>query len=418
MKRILFLFTAFTFLIGTEGIHAQGNTCPGTPFCTAVGTPFNYTNVSNGSAASGAASWGCLGSEPNPSWFYIKTTGAGAMTFNLGQGTTIGANNLDVDFIAYGPFTTATFNSGTVCNDLTGGCGGDHNCSGNIADCSFSASATESMTLNSPGAGYYYIILITNYNGGAGFITFTQTGGPGTDCSITCNPTTLSLLAQDTTNYFAGNATYMPNGATAQCTLPFFVWPNQPTFTDPSTDLWTPCIMADFNPFNTNENTNGIMSVYEGGVPTYSLCNTCPQGSIGGSVGVTGNDFNEFLGYLDSTQAHVFTFCNTSTVGSTVVSLKNCWDGTVYAGPVTWNTTSASCFTLTVPANTDIGSAVYSITPASGGTGVYVYSSIPYWHFLHNPRNVLSNRKYIFIFGKSQSKNYSNNQRKDSDGTK
>jgi len=370
MKRIkLLFFSVFVLLFGVTNSKAQGNTCPGTPFCTAVGTPYDYANVNNGSTASGAASWGCLFNEPDPSWFYIKTTAAGAMTFVITQGTTVGANDLDVDFIAYGPFTNAQFP--TACSNLTGSCSTDHSCVGNIADCSYSAASTENMTLNSPGAGVYYVIMITNFTGItsppgiAGFITFTQTGGPGSDCSITCPPTSISMLGQDATT----NAN-IPNGSTVQCASPFWVLPNEPTpFTDPNTDILTPCIAAEFNPFNTNENTNGSVSVSDSWL-SYNLCNGCPQGNIGLGTGTNGSDYSIYFGWLDSTQNHDFQFCNTSTVGSTVVTLKNCWDGTVYAGPVTWNTTAASCFTLTVPPNTNMGSAVYSINPAGGGSGV------------------------------------------------
>ncbi len=376
----LLFFSVLVFLLHSTKVNAQGNTCPGTPFCTAVGTPYSYSNVHNGSSGNiTGVSYGCLGAEPDPSYFYIKTSAAGTMTYSITQGTTVGANNLDVDFIVWGPYTTTTFTNGSACNNLTGSCTGDHACNGNIEDCSFSAAASETMTIISPGAGSYYIIMITNYTGvtsppgTAGFITFTQTGGPPSDCSITCPPTTINMLAQDTTNYYNGTATYMPNGATTQCSLPFFVWPNQPAFSDPNTDILTPCIAADFNPFNTNENTNGSMVEYEAGSPLYDLCNGCPQGTIGLGVGTTGNELTDYLGWQDTTQAHTFVFCNTSTVGSTVVTLKNCWDGTIYAGPVTWNTTVASCFTLTVPAIKTIGSAVYTITPVGGGVGVYDY---------------------------------------------
>ena len=54
------------------------------------------------------------------------------MTYSLTQGTTVGANNEDVDFIAYGPYSATTFTNGTACSSLTGGCSGDHACSGNI----------------------------------------------------------------------------------------------------------------------------------------------------------------------------------------------------------------------------------------------------------------------------------------------
>jgi gliding motility-associated-like protein len=380
MKKIKLLFVAIIVLFSVRIGKAQGNTCPGTPFCTAVGQTFNYPNVHNGSTASGANSYGCLGAEPDPSYFYIKTLGAGPMTYVLSQGTTPGAGNIDVDFVAWGPYNAAQFPN--ACANLNGACsGGPGNltanppCSGGIADCSYSPAATENMTLNSPGAGFYYIIMITNYSGftppgTAGTVSLEQTGGPGSDCSITCPPTTINMLAQDTTNFYAGTATYMPNGATVQCGLPFYIFPNQPAFVDPTSDILTPCLMLDFNPFQNNLNTAGNVSVYEGGSQVFDFCNGCPQGTIGGGVGMAGGDFNLFLSFMDTALNHVVSFCNTGTVGSTVVSLKNCWDGTTYAGPQTWNTSTAGCFSLTIPPNADLGSAIYTISPASGSSGL------------------------------------------------
>lgn len=200
IKNLLIL--VFLILFNYEKLFAQGTTCAdATPFCTSVGTPFTYQNVTDGGTgpcipAASCPSVGCLGSTPRPSWFYIKSSAAGAMTFSLTQSSTSpgGAPNIDVDFIAYGPYSNAAF--ATACSTgLTGSCidgpdantlGDDHNCIGNIEDCSYSTSSTETMTLTATAAGQYFLVMITNYNGTAGWITFSQTGGPSTDCSITC----------------------------------------------------------------------------------------------------------------------------------------------------------------------------------------------------------------------------------------
>jgi hypothetical protein len=183
-KNLLLLFALTISFIQS---FSQGTTCAGsTPFCTAVGTPFTYQNVTGTAVGQSGPSYGCLGQQPRPSWFYLKTSGAGAMNFGLSQSTTPGGpGNIDVDFIAYGPYNTITaFNN--ACSNLTGACSADHSCTGNIADCSYNPAATEVMTLNATAAGQYYIIMITNFTGTAGFITFSQTSGPATDCSITC----------------------------------------------------------------------------------------------------------------------------------------------------------------------------------------------------------------------------------------
>ncbi|HXD92804.1 MAG TPA: PKD-like domain-containing protein, partial [Bacteroidia bacterium] len=187
MKKIniLLFFIATALFFNTVKIYAQGNTCAtATPFCTAVGTPFSYPNDASGSTGQAGPSYGCLCTEPNPGWFYIKSLSAGTMSFNISQ------SNGDVDFVAWGPFTAANF--GTACSNLNGacqgGCGTTVNppCSGGIADCSYSINATENMTLNATAAGQYYLVMITNFQGSAGTITLTETSGPSSDCSISC----------------------------------------------------------------------------------------------------------------------------------------------------------------------------------------------------------------------------------------
>src|SRR5690606_131015 len=62
---------------------------------------------------------------------------------------------------------------------------------GNIVDCSYDSAHTETMTINNAQSGEIYMVLLTNFNGSAGFIKLIQTnsGQPGagsTDCSILC----------------------------------------------------------------------------------------------------------------------------------------------------------------------------------------------------------------------------------------
>lgn len=123
--------------------------------------------------------YGCLGSEPNPAWFYITVDQTGALEFEITQSTAFDANGqvigdlLDVDFIAYGPFSEPVDN----CDNLSP-----------IVDCSFSASSIEQMVFPNAVAGEVYIVLITNFNQSPGYISLVQTnfgdsGGGTTDCS-------------------------------------------------------------------------------------------------------------------------------------------------------------------------------------------------------------------------------------------
>jgi hypothetical protein len=83
IKQLIKIILFVSVLINKDQLYAQGNTCgQATPFCTGVGTPFVYPNVHNGSVAQTGPNYGCLGSEPDPSWFYLKTSSAGVMTFS------------------------------------------------------------------------------------------------------------------------------------------------------------------------------------------------------------------------------------------------------------------------------------------------------------------------------------------------
>ena len=112
-KSISIIVLFFAIFLSKYSLFSQGNTCQqATPFCTAVGTPFVYPNVANGSVGQTGPNYGCLGAEPDPSWFYLKTSAAGVMTFSLSQ--TVNANGtgggLDVDYICWGPFLSQTGN--------------------------------------------------------------------------------------------------------------------------------------------------------------------------------------------------------------------------------------------------------------------------------------------------------------------
>jgi len=148
-------------------IGGGGATCDNMdPFCTAAGSTYP-AGVNTGTAESGPA-YGCLGSEPNPVWYYMKILTGGDLHI-----TESNSNNIDVDFILWGPFSGTT----GVCSQLT---------SGKIVDCSYSSQATEYIDVASCQTGEYYILLVTNYSNNATNITLAKTGGSAeTDCSIT-----------------------------------------------------------------------------------------------------------------------------------------------------------------------------------------------------------------------------------------
>ena len=151
----------------------------GAPFCIEAqpicsSTEFTFPNTSNGTPAETGPDYGCLGSQPNPAWFYLQIAQSGTVDMVIEQSTTSGGHpNLDVDFILYGPFT-----------DVSAACQGQLT-NANTVDCSYLPDNVEFVTIPNAVAGELYILLITNFSGQPGYISVEQTSGSGaTDCSI------------------------------------------------------------------------------------------------------------------------------------------------------------------------------------------------------------------------------------------
>ncbi|MDQ3047160.1 MAG: hypothetical protein M3R27_06395, partial [Bacteroidota bacterium] len=334
MKRFLLLFTAL-FLFVQSGF-SQGNNCASaTPFCTAVGSPFSFPNNTTTTAEVGP-DYGCLFTQPNPAWFLINTTTAGTMNFNLSQVNGSGTG-IDVDFIAYGPFTTTV----NICNNLT---------AANIEDCSYSAAAVENMTLVASAADQYFMICITNYSGVAGTITFTQTGGSPADCSITCPSVT------------SGNGFLLSGGgnmpATVACTDPAFglIASGNSPFGNPI----TPGIMISFN---GNANTTNQINWFENG--TFILCSGPAASGCGLPITPSANNDIQFS-TMSPSATNLIQLCENNTAQPnmpyTIIDVSN---GAVLSTG-TW-TDDGACQNITIPPGTLSGVASWSISPACVG---------------------------------------------------
>jgi gliding motility-associated-like protein len=178
MKSNLYYILFLLFFLKIDVAFSQGLTCgEAEPFC-AGDTTLIFPNTTVGFAEAGP-DYGCLGSQPNPAWYFIQIDQPGNLNFNIVQNTLadLSGTGLDVDFIAYGPFTNTN-----VCDGAT-------LTAGNTIACSFSAAPVENFTISNALAGEIYVLLITNFDGSAGFIQLQQTNAGGanagaTDCSI------------------------------------------------------------------------------------------------------------------------------------------------------------------------------------------------------------------------------------------
>ncbi len=174
--------TPFTISVGVAGPppppNENGDSCTNaTPFCT--GTSYNFPN-NTGQAGLGAIN--CLFSSPNPVWYYMQIEDSGELNMSISQ-TNTGGTPIDVDFNLWGPFTSQA----DGCSQITAGIAPS-------VDCSFSASAFEEANIPNAIAGEFYVLLLTNFSGQAGTISFNNLGTSTatTNCALLCNITNLT----------------------------------------------------------------------------------------------------------------------------------------------------------------------------------------------------------------------------------
>jgi len=165
------------------------NVCAGAnSLCNSLGNPFNNT-VNNIAVAEPWFDYGCLGTQPNPTWFYIPVSQNGAISLLIEQNTSINFNGggLDVDFICYGPFA----NPVTPCSP------GQLNASNTVA-CSYSAAPIENAFIPNAQIGQFYLLMVTNFSNQPGFIKITETAA--TQGEIDCTGLRLNAFLDSNSN--------------------------------------------------------------------------------------------------------------------------------------------------------------------------------------------------------------------------
>ncbi|SEB40229.1 gliding motility-associated C-terminal domain-containing protein [Tenacibaculum sp. MAR_2009_124] len=196
MKKLI-LIVCSIFLL--KSVNSYSQNCDGetlnnseitgtAAFCSDTGITF-CNSLADGStnpatqAAAGPA-YGCLASQPYPSWFFIRVDDPGNLALTITQRNLNGnpGDLIDVDFIIWGPYTET---------ELDNIRGGDYSLldSASIKDCSYLVDAIEFLEVNSVQNGEYYVILVTNFQEEAGTISMESTNpsdpnGATTDCSI------------------------------------------------------------------------------------------------------------------------------------------------------------------------------------------------------------------------------------------
>ena len=234
LKKII-LFILFLYGSPLFSQNSGGRSCSqATPFCSDNNGSLVFQNVTN---AQDQGRLGCLDTTPNPSWFFIRIEKTGNLQFRIVQNTSFDTNgnpvgeDLDVDFIAWGPFSTPNNNCANLASECNNGdpnrkCVTNNDPSSdpnfyvnnldntNIIDCSYSSLSTETFSIQNASEGEFYMLLITNFKGNDGFIQLVQTNfgqaNSGlSDCSIisedlgadqnVCNGSTITLDATSAT---------------------------------------------------------------------------------------------------------------------------------------------------------------------------------------------------------------------------
>ncbi len=163
MKKVFILVLYVTGLFVVQ-LNAQSPVCgAATEFCAVINRSFPAgTNSPNPSAGN---DYGCLPVQPNPSWFYLRTSDTGSAVIDL-----ISTPSVDIDFALWGPFSSLS--------DALGNCGS----LGSPVDCSYESSTNETISLSSGRPGEYFLLLITNFSNQP-----TQISGHTTSSILSCN---------------------------------------------------------------------------------------------------------------------------------------------------------------------------------------------------------------------------------------
>ena len=238
MKRKLLLFISiFSFIL----MYSQSSDCLNSqPFCTS--TPIGFPASTNTTAPIGP-DYGCLGSQPNPAFYFLQIDQPGNITVTM-QSTPL----VDIDFICWGPFGDPS----TMCDSLTGAY---------IEDCSYSTAAIEDCNITNAITGQYYILLITNYSNVNCNIDFSQNGGLGnTSCCIAGD------AGLDNTVEFCNSD-------------PTFIMENQLIGFPNAGGVWYDDVWTNFggNTFDPSLYSSGVFSYIVPGIPVPGATVTCPD---------------------------------------------------------------------------------------------------------------------------------------------
>ena len=362
-----------------------GASCPTAgPFCT--GSTYTFPNLTNNPDGLGAGGiYGCLGSSPNPVFYYMQIENPGDLSIHITQ-YDAGGTLIDVDFCCWGPFNTY----GSMCPGLS---------PTNIVDCSYSGSGDETCTIPGAQAGQFYMLLLTNFSQQPGTIHFEQSAGTAsTTCGIVC-----TITAANTGPVCAGQPFNLTSNIPGGLPGGTYSWTGPNCFSSNSpnpTGVIAPSTPGSYVYTVTATTVDGIscnasttVVVLSAITPTATKTDeTCPglgNGTITVSPPATGGPFVYTLNPANVVQNNnpVFTGLATGTYTITVQPATGC-SGNV--SPITIGTSastptaSASTGNTSCPTSSD---GTITITPPGAG-GPFIYTL--------NPGNIVHNNNPVY----------------------
>jgi gliding motility-associated-like protein len=336
------------------------NSCAGAdPFCT--GSTYNFPAGVNAGSGETGPNYGCLYSEPNPVWYYLKIATPGDIMISMSSSASV-----DIDFACWGPFTSPT----TPCTaqlTATGTSWSSDNPHGsypypygNLVDCSYNSAASEICYIPNGVVGQYYLLMITNFSNQVTNIIFSQTSGSGaTDCSIVAPPVTNNgpVCAGQTIQLHVSNPV---TGATYAWTGPNSFSSNlmEPTITNAST--------ANSGTYNLVITVGGVSSAP---VSTTVVVNPNPVVTPSASPATICNGASSSLSATSSVTGSTYTW-NPGSLSGSPVSVSPTTNTTYTVTASASGCTGTSTVTVTVTVNSNI-------TPTFTQLGPYCQGSSP-----------------------------------------
>jgi hypothetical protein len=248
------------------------------PICT--DNTYCYT-AGFGSTASAGNDYGCLETQPNPSWYYFEIFSAGTLIFDL-------AATSDIDFAIWGPYASAAA-ANADCGALPA-----------PVDCSYSTSPTEQVNLAGVAVGEIYVLVVTNYASlAAQYMTLTEVGGNSatTNCNIVngtvvvpandepCTATALTVGAT------CGFSTFTTAGAGNSSLTTTTALPTCSSFN--GADVWFTTTVPASGHLIFDTNIGGVtdagMAVYTGTCGSLSLVECDDDDSANGDMAMIDN---------------------------------------------------------------------------------------------------------------------------------